>query len=324
MDQGYVGIDSAKEDFKVALLPAAEGPQQSAAFSNRRPGWKRLDAWLARHPGPLHICMEATGTYSQPLAEFLYQAGYTVSVVNPARVHAYARSEQLRTKTDAVDAALIARFCRAQRPAAWAPLSAELQKLQDLVRHLRHLQQRRQQEHNRLENATGEVRASQRRLCRKLDREIGSFHRRLQQHLKQHPPLRQQHAWIQSIPGIGSWTAAALLAEIPRLADYSDVRQVVAFAGLNPHRRESGTSLRGPSPLSKVGSAVVRSILYMPALVALRHNPLLQALRLRLQRRGKHHRAILGAAMRKLLHLVYGVLKSQRNFDPHWGKAPAC
>jgi transposase len=291
-------------------------------FPNSPRGWQQLHTWLRRwESGSVHVCLEATGIYGEGLARFLYGAGHTVSIVNPLRVHAYARSELKRNKTDSLDASVIARFCHAQRPMKWEPLAQERQEFQDLVRHLQSLRRRRLEEENRLETAavrTARVGASIRKLCRQLEREMGAFQKLVAEHLRRNPELLREHQLLTSIPGIGEWTALRLLAEIPLLSRFPGVRQVVAYAGLNPALRDSGTSLHGPTHLSKLGNAEVRAILYLPALVALRYNPRIAALRQRLREKQKHHRLILGAAMRKLLHLAYGVLRSGKPFDPSY------
>jgi len=320
-----LGIDIAKKTCSVHFFVDPESSGQRGLFANSPRGWQQLHTWLRRwHAGSVHACLEATGVYGEGLARFLYGTGHTVSIVNPLRVHAYARSELQRNKTDSLDAAVIARFCHAQRPPRWEPLASERQQFQDLVRHLHGLQQRRLEERNRLENAprhTPLVSTSLRKLCRQLDREISAFHQKITDHLRRFPDLLREQQLLVSIPGIGEWTALRLLAEIPNLRSFPGVRQVAAYAGLNPALRVSGTSLHGPTRLSKLGNAEVRAILYLPALVALRYNPRIAALRQRLREKQKHHRLILGAAMRKLLHLAYGVLRSGKPFDPNYSAA---
>ena len=138
----------------------------------------------------------------------------------------------------------------------------------------------------------------------------------IKEHIDDDPDLRSNARLLESIPGIGAATAALLLAELGDMTRFSSARQVAAFAGLVPRLRESGTSVRGRSRLSKVGSSRLRKSLYYPAITALRFNPLIKSFGLRLSAQGKSKMLIVGAAMRKLLHIAYGVLKSQRPFDP--------
>jgi len=312
-----LGIDVSKKQFHVELLRPA-GRSSSRAFANRAAGFAQLVRWLEQQQaaGRLHACLEATGVYGDALARFLHQAGHCVSVVNPRQIRAFAASELARNKTDPLDAALIARFCLAHHPPAWTPLPPEIAALEALVRRLDALEQMRQQEANRLDVAPPAVRPSIAEHIEFLEQQIRRTQQAIHDHLNSHPHLRARRDLLVSIPGIAEKTAAKLLAEIPRMEQFAQVRQVVAFAGLNPRQWSSGTSVRGRARLSKVGSPRVRKALYMPALVALRYNPVIRGLGSRLRANGKQPMVIVGAAMRKLLHLAFGVLKSGLPFNP--------
>ena len=323
MNLPVLGIDVSKKTCDVHFFVSSPEAFHSAKFRNTARGWQQLRRWVQRwHDGTVHACLEATGVYGEGLARFLDGVGHTVSIVNPGCVHSYARAELQRNKTDRIDAGVIARFCFAMRPPRWEPLAQSRRELQDFVRHLVVLQQQRREEHNRLESVRQPaIAASLRKRVRFLEHEIANFQKRLAAHLRQNPDLGREHRLLASIPAIGDWTALRILAEIPRLSHFSNVRQVVAYAGLNPGVRQSGTSLHRRARLSKLGNAELRAILYMPALVALKHNPFIRSLRQRLRDKQKHHRLILGAAMRKLLHLAFGVLHSGKPFDPAYQSA---
>lgn len=260
--------------------------------------------------------MEATGTYGERLAETLVDAGLTVSVVNPAAIEAYARSQLTRTKTDPVDARLIAHFCATQRPPAWQPLPREIRELQAVVRRLDALEEMRTQERNRLaaEPAHSAVRTSIEHVVTLLEAEMATLRRQIQDHFDHHPGLRTQRDLLTSIPGIGETTAAILLAELGPTGRFKRAATCAAFVGVVPRERSSGASVRRKPVLSKLGNGSVRKALYFPAITALRFNPIVRALRDRLRAKGKHRMAIVGAAMRKLIHLAYGVLKSGEPF----------
>jgi len=310
-----VGIDIAKAKFDVALL-RQDGRIEYGQFDNSSKGFKQFNTWLdKRRTDTLHACMEATGLYSNDLALFLHQQGYTVSVVNPARISAYGDSLLRRNKTDKLDAALIADFCRTQTPPD--PVWLELQ---SLARHLEDLEQTRQQQRNRLGSGvrTPLVREQLQRHIALLDEQIDQLKRHIQNHLDQHPDLRQQKELLTSIPGIGDLTAGKLLAQIPNIRAFDDPRQLVAFAGLNPTQRQSGKSRRSKTPISKQGHAALRAALFMPAISAKRHNPILHAFAQRLTDRGLCGLEVVVAVMRKLLHLIFGILKSGQPFDPHF------
>jgi len=317
VDTAYLGIDLAKAKFDVALLRPDE-KIRSKAFPNTAAGHTELLAWLARqHAGPVHACMEATGTYGDALAERLADAGLTVSVVNPAAIEAYGRSQLARTKTDRTDARLIAHFCATQRPAPWQPLPREVRELQAYVRRLDALEGMRQQERNRLaaEPTQAAVRTSIQHVIDLLEEEMAALRGRIRAHFDQHPGLRAQRDLLTSIPGIGEATAAVLLGELGPITRFECASACAAFVGLVPREGVSGTSVRRKPVLSKLGASPIRKALYFPALVAMRYNPVLKAHRERLLARGKHKMVIVGAIMRKLVHLVYGVLKNGQPFQ---------
>ena len=240
------------------------------------------------------------------------------TVVNPAIIKAYAQSHLLRTKTDKVDATLIARFCQERKPPAWHPLAREVRELQALVRRLESLLEMRQMEVNRLEAGVTAalVRDSLSEHITFLDEEIKRTEALISQHIDQHPTLREQRELLVSIPGIGDTTAAKLLAEMLDVKLYKSARQLAAFAGLVPRLHESGSSIKRKARLSKIGAPRLRKALYFPAIAAIKYNPYIKAMSVRLRERGLCPMQIIGAAMRKLVHLAFGVLKSGRPFDP--------
>ena len=310
-----LGIDIAKAKFVVVLL-TAEGKRRHKTCPNTPTGFEELARWLQHHGVThVHACLEATGTYGEALATWLHDAGHTVSVVNPSIIHAYARTQLARSKTDDIDANLIARFTATQRPAAWLPPAPEIRALQALVRRLDALHGMRTQEANRLAAGVGlaEVRASIEAVIANLDAQIAHVQQLIRDHVDRHPGLRGRRDLLITIPGIGEATAAVLLAELFD-KPYTSARQAAAFAGLVPRRYESGT-LCGRSRLSKIGPGRLRKALYFPALTALQWNPTIRAVRQRLHAAGKPKMVIVGAAMRKLIHLAFGVLKSGKAYE---------
>ena len=317
-----LGLDVAKAKFDAALLQDSRTYHRQ--FPNTATGFIALQRWLRGLATlPLHACLEATGRYGEALALFLHQQGVAVSVVNPARIKAFAQSELLRTKTDRVDAALIARFCAAHQPPRWTPPPPERRQLQALVRRIDSLKAMRQQECNRLdlEATDSPLRVSLTEHLAHLEQQIATLQQQVSAHVQAHPTLCHHAQLLQSIPGIGATTAYKLLAEVPLLGQYRSARQAAAYAGLSPRQRESGSSVRGKTRLSKVGNAAVRRALYLPAVVALRANPILREFATRLLAAGKPKMAVVGAVMRKLLHQAHGVLKNNRPFDPNYAPA---
>lgn len=319
MLQTILGIDVAKDKFDVILFQ--DGNVQYSMFDNHHEGYRALSVWLNNHSTrPVHACMEATGYYELELAAFLSQAGHTVSVVNPLRVKSFGKSLLLRNKTDKSDAWLIAEFCRMYNPPPWSPPDLVWHELKMLCHHLEDLKAMRQQERNRLQ-ACGVPDTLQDLLQQHitfLEAQIQEVQNQIFGLVDSTPFFKHQKELLVSIPGIADLTAAKILAEFRCIDDFNDPRQLVAYAGLNPRQHSSGSSVRGRTPISKTGNAVLRKALYFPAIVAKQHNPIIRAFCLRLLERGKAPKAVIVAAMRKLLHLIYGILKSGKPFDPHY------
>jgi transposase len=312
-----LGVDIAKAKFDAAAL--VDGKYKTKVFPNTPAGFAAFLTWL--HPfAPVPVCMEATGRYGEALATALVDAGITVSVVNPAPIHAFGKAELKRTKTDKTDAKLIARFCQLQQPPAWQPLPPAVRQLQALVRRLDDLMAMRQMEHNRQDGADATVQLSITRLLALLDAEIEQTRAAIHDHLDQDPDLQQRRDLLDTIPGLGETTIAVLLACLGDIQRFDNAKAVAAFAGLSPAERQSG-KYKGQTRLSKLGDALLRKALYFPAIVAGQHNPLLRAFCERLKAKGKPGKVIVCAAMRKLLTLAYGVLKSGCPFDPKWALA---
>jgi transposase len=312
-----LGIDIAKASYHVSLK-RPDGKRRQKSLRNNPVGHAALLAWLTRQaPEAVHACLESTGTYGEAVATALVDAGHRVSMVNPAAVKAFAQSQLRRTKTDGVDADVLADFCAALAPALWTPWPREVRALQGLVRRRDAVQEMRTQESNRKEagGLTPSVEASLDRVIDVLDAELQDLDRQIREHLDQHPTLRQQRDLLSTIPGIGVATVARLLAECRAITDFETARAYAAFAGLVPRERQSGQ--RHPrAHLSKLGTPRLRYALFFPALTALRVPGPVKQFGARLRAAGKPKMVVVAAVMRKLLHIVYGVLKHQRAFNP--------
>lgn len=212
-----LGLDVSKLKFNACLV-RADGKLRHRVFANSEAGFSQLSEWLTKNGvSQVHACLEATGTYSEALAAYLHGAGHVVSVVNPAAVKAYARSRLSRTKTDKVDAEMIARFCLAQQPTRWSPPAAEVRELQALVCLLDALVGMRTAEENRLSSGitVEAVREPVEEVIAHLSEQIKRTEQLIRDHIGRHPGLRRQRELLDSIPGVGEATAAVLLAEVP-------------------------------------------------------------------------------------------------------------
>ena len=312
-----VGIDVAKAKLDVALrLPT--GKWRTKVVANTPAGFEELRAWLGKHGAPrAHVCMEATGIYWERVAEDLADHGFAVSVVNPAQIKAFGAASGVRTKTDLVDAKVIAEFCARHAPGIWQPPSKSVRRLRALVARREALVELRTQELNRLEVAPTEaVRASIERVLTTLNEQIADIERQISRDVDDDPTLRQQRKLLDSIPGVGDKTIAAFLSHYGGELRFANTRQAVAFAGLDTAKHESGTSVRGKPRMSKMGHASIRRALYMPAVVAMTKTAWGRAFAQRLLAAGKPKKLVLGALMRKLVTIAYGVLKSGTPFNP--------
>lgn len=315
MTECILGVDIAKKKFDVALL--VNEKLKHKVFTNTQEGFSELTLWLKKHGvDRARVCMEASSTYGDELATYLHDAGHLVSIVNPARIKGFAQSELLRTKNDKVDAGVIARFCAKMRPHSWAPLPPEIRKLQALVRRIDALMRMRTQELNRIETTHETVASSVREHIAYLDREIAALKKEVSGHIKNDPNLKTKRDLLRSIPGIGEATIAAILAELALFEKCDRVQKVVAYIGLAPKEFASGSSIKGKPRICKMGNARMRKALYMPSLVAMQYNPVIISFSQRLMTRGKNGKVIVCAVMRKLIHIIVGVLKSGRPFDP--------
>lgn len=319
MYQYVLGIDVSKATLDVVLV--SEGQKRYQVISNNEEGFARLANWLAsQRASQVHVCLEATGQYGDGVAEYLYGQSYAVSVVNPARIKRYGDSKLHRNKTDKADAALIAEFCLKENPPLWRPLPPYLKRLRQLVRRLEDLKSNYQQERNRLKSGVDDpwVVEDLKNHIMDLEKRMKDLKTAIQELISNTPELKRQSDLLVTIPGIAKLTAARLLAEIGDISNFEGAPQLAAYAGLNPKGAHSGSSVCKKTRISKEGRAFLRYILYMPAIVARKYNPIIRNFCNRLAEQHKlPSMAIVAAAMRKLLHLVYGILKNQKPFDPN-------
>lgn len=311
----FLGIDVGKDRLDLALTDT-EGTVHAKHVRNDPAGHRALVRWLSRFaddPGYVHACLEASGGYEDDAAVALHAAGLTVSVVNPRRTAAYAAVQLRRSKTDPADAQLLARFCERERPERWTPPSDEARDLRRLTRALDAL--KRDRTRNRHGRSQGAARDALGAMLAAYAEQITAVEGAIEAHLEAHPDLARQRDLLVSIPGVGPQTAAVVIAELGDGAAFESARAVAAYAGLVPRHYESGSSVRRRPRLSKVGSARLRRALYFPAVCAIRFNPAVRVFAERLLGRGKSKMAVVGASMRKLLQICYGVLKSGRPFD---------
>jgi transposase len=318
LNHGILGIDISKAKFDVALMVAGK-VKKSHLFENAQDGFEMLSGWLLKQGiTSVSACMEATGCYGDALATYLHDQGFVVSVVNPAQIKSFSGAQLSRAKTDKADAKLIAQFYQQMCPAPWSPPPMHVRELQALVQRLSALAQMERQEQNRMGTAPAVIRSSISTVLATVKAEVKTVEAMIHDHIDRHPDLKDQSELLESIPGIGKATIFRVLAFIGDVHRFDHAKALAAFVGVNPTVHQSGSSVRGKPRLSKKGNSAIRKALYMPAIVARRYNPVIKEFADRLKKAGKPNMVIIGAVMRKLLHIIYGVLKSGMPFDSAW------
>jgi len=324
----YLGMDVAKSKLDCCLLlDESSGKRKTKVVNNTKPGIVDLLAWVAKQnisQDELHIVMEATGIYHEQAAMALADAGVTVSIVNPAQIKDFGRGLAVRTKTDGVDSFVLARYGALLKPAAWQPPPPEARVLQALLARREAIAQDLQRERNRQEKADAtdtpeRIRQSLADSIEFLVKQLADLQQDIDRHIDKHSNLKDDMALLQSIPAVGPQVSGNLLSVI-HSHDFGSAEQLAAYLGLVPVERQSGSSVLGRAKLSKVGPARIRAVLYMAAIVATRYNPHVKAVYDRLLARGKSKMSALGAAMRKLVHLCFGVLKTRQPYQANYAK----
>lgn len=320
-----IGIDVSKLKLDCAWFKDVEaGKLKNKVFSNTPKDHRGLMDWARKQTGEplesIRFVMEATGIYHEALAYALHQAGAKVSVVNPAQIRDYAKSLGARSKTDKKDSVVITRFGLTQQPRLWQPEPDEIRTLKALISRLEAVEQDAQREQNRLEKAeiaqaTEAVQISICTVLEHLEKEKKWLEDLIEQHIDSHPQLRKDRTLLESIPGVGPVVSRMMITVI-RSREFDGAPQCAAYMGLVPVHYESGSSIRGRSHLSKAGNARLRAKLYMAAIVSIQYNPDIKRQYERLLKNGKVKMSALGAAMRKLVHICFGVLKHQQPYQP--------
>jgi transposase len=308
----FVGVDVAKNKFDVALEINNRCIQE--CFSNDKKGYRAFSKWLAKNTTQPWVCMEATGHYSELIADYLFSQQVRTSVVNPLQIKSFARARLSRNKTDQLDARLIANYCEKMLPRTFISRSESHKALKELTNLLDMLKAQHTQLANQLHSAQNEgVKKNIRKIIKTLEKEIERVEKLIAELIRSNPLLNENMALITSIPGVGKLTAYKVLSHVPDMNCFANAKQFAAFIGISPRQHQSG-NFQGKTTISRLGNSALRKSFYMAALVAKRFNKRLQPFVKRLQTKGKAPKAIICAVMRKLAHLIFGVLKNKRPF----------
>ena len=312
------GIDVSKDHLDVCCFDA-DDQKRSRRFTNSPAGHRRLITWLGT---PARVVVESTGRYGLDLTLALQATeGIEIMVANPKALCGFAKAQMRRTKTDEVDAEVIADYARRMPFRLWQPPEEALTELQAIARRIQALTTEQAREKNRLQSVTDSLSASVVVVndievnLRHLARRITELVRQAMKRIEGSAHLCRAYGHLTSVRGIAQKSAVLLLGELAMLPEDMTVREWVAHAGLDPKKHESGTSVKARERISKIGNARIRRALYMPAQVAIRHEPHIGAFYQHLLDKGKPPMVAIVAVMRKLLHAIYGMLRHDQDFD---------
>lgn len=314
-----LGIDVSSKHLDVALLTSDQ--LLSGKFTNDQAGAKKLEKWAKKKgESKYRVCLEATGRYSDLAATYFHGQGYPVHVINPARIKAYRQSLMKRSKTDQEDAKIIAQFGATSPLTFWSPPTEHQREIQEISRHLAFLKEERTRMKNRLGSGilSKAVIRSLKQQIKLIEKQIDQLEKKLKSDTRTDETTQEPFELLTSIIGFGELTAASIVAEVVDFSRFETTKQLGSHAGLTPALFESGSSVAKYARISKTGNSHLRRILYMPAIVAIKHNPVIRDLAQRLEKEGKPKKVIICAAMRKLLHIAFGVVKNRTPFDPDY------
>jgi transposase len=319
--QAWAGGDISAKEIVVAF-EREDGPRERATFPNTVTGRKALVSWFSKRGSDVQVVIEATGIYSLDVAFALHRAkGIRVMVANPRAISDFARALMQRSKTDKLDADAILEFSRRMPFVEWAPPSASRLDLRALTRRISALKLQMQQEGNRLHAAehadeiTPLIRRDVELHITQLERHVEKLEAHALEIIQSDPELARCFARLTSVRGIARVSALHILGELVVLPADMSARQWVAHAGLDPRAFDSGTSIHKPARISRRGNAHLRAALYMPALVAAQHEPHVKAFYAKLVSKGKAKMQAIVAIMRKLLHAIHGMLRTDTDFS---------
>ena len=327
-DIKYIGVDVGKLDLHAVYQNITKGGKLKVkyrVFVNNPKGIKALGRWASRSAKgnqSVQVCMEATGAYYELCATMLHDAGVGVSVLNPARTKAFGESIGVRTKTDAKDAHVLAEYGAAIHPPLWAPPPKEYRKLMDFIRAIESRQKERVRILNRIESFKVRVDlppailTEEKRVLKEVEASIKRLEKAIKRHIDRHPNLKEDVKLVETIKGVGLKTSYMFVSLMSGGSRFGSAREAASYVGLSVRERKSGTSVRGTSRLSKRGDSNIRKSLYWPAITAARYNADVKALYVRLLEKGKAKMVAIGAAMRKLVHIAFGVLKNRTPYIP--------
>lgn len=318
----YFGIDVGASELWISVLGKG-----SRMFAHTQAGIQALHDWSLKQSKGLavHLCMEATGIYSRHVAIELHTlSGVDISIVNPARIKAFANAQMRRCKTDAVDCDVIRCFAESQHPVIWNPEPIVMQQLRQLVTEADALKatlmqwRNRRHSHRFTNNLSPAVIKSQRAMERSIARQLQNIEGAIEKLYCENAELAEQINRLETIPGIARNAASRLLAYGGDWLTKRSTKELTAHAGLAPHHHQSGTSVRGKSKIDKRGNRRLRKTLFMPTLTGIVWNPSLKRFYQHLLKKGKPKMVAITACMKKLLMIIRAMMINKTTYKPNY------
>ena len=309
-----IGLDISKRTIDAAIL--CDNQYKTAKFDNSKTGFIKLNQWIKKNnlDNP-HICMEATGTYYEAVADYLFDQNYRISVVNPLKIKKFSETTFARTKTDKQDAILITDFCSKMQPELWQKPSKDERRLDDLMTLQKQLKEQLVVNKNQLKSATDKG------VCKMIQKIINCLNRLIKQNqtdivnlIKQNENMNNKFNKIKQIDGIGEITATQIVNFFGG-RKFDNANQYVAHLGLCPSEKSSGSSVRGSGRLSQYGHRKAKSAYFMPALTVYRKRLFPDFIK-RLEEKGKAPKVIITAIMRKLAVIAFHIYTKELDFNP--------
>lgn len=326
-----VGIDISKESFSACICTRLETGEEKLSevleFKNLQSGFNQLIKWsrkITSSSMDVVFVMEATGVYYENLAHHLHKLKQPVCILLPNKVMHFAKSLNVKTKTDKVDARVIARMGAERKLARWEPPHPLFKQLRDLTRGYAELMKQKTVFTNRLDALRSShepldvIIKSHKAIIKKLDEQIGKYKTEIEKVIHSEAWLAEKVKKVLTIKGVGLMTVAVVLAETQGFEFVQNIRQLCSYAGYDVVQKESGTSVSGKTKISKKGNSWIRAALHFPALVASRHNPTMKKTYLRINNRNTYKMIGATAIQRKLLVLIYTLWKNNEVFDENY------
>lgn len=325
-----VGIDVSKKELSVCFSSMGQDGKirilSTRSFDNNKAGFKKLEAWVVsfrKDPGlPFHILMEATGVYYEEAAYYLKGRQFAVSVLVPNKTKHFGKSLDYKSKTDVIDAKILAQMALERALPEWKPLTSKMLAIKQLCRERVALQEHKTSVKNQLEamdsahdSGKGSIRRSK-ALVKFLEKQVGEVEKAIKREVDSDPSLKEKIEKVCTIKGVGLVTAATVIAETDGFALIQNKAQLVSYAGYDVVENQSGTSIRGQARISKKGNSHLRRAMHFPALCAVKYVPEMKNLYERVFDRSKVKLKAYVAVQRKLLVLIYTLYKDDAAYDP--------